>query len=630
MNLQLYKVLSECNEILVRVDDERELAQQICDAIVTTGGFDAASMGLLKDNVLDINVGSGILKPYMDKIIIRIDDLRHSSGATGRALKDGKTHIYNDAKDNPDYDAYKEIIEATSLRSNLAVPLVIDGKIIGALSIYSKIPNIFSEDEKRIFEELAGDLSYGISDIRSKKRIEHLNDMLKRIGRVNQLIAREDNIDNLINGFCENLYDANLYHGITILYKGKIHCYGECCENMKKSILSGELKLDGCEDFRIIDYKCSLHPESVPVCLGIRNKESLLATSFMCVRKEVVEDPQEVSLLKEVAGDLGVGLDNILNRSDALRFGKIVQNLSEGVHTFDPDTLKFDLVNTSALRRLGYTLDEMRRMTPADIKPEFTFSQLIAMFEPLKRHEVESVRFETVHRRKDGSTYPVELRVFLNDDAVNPSYVVIATDITQKRIGEQKIQSLVDALVVVISDMVEVKDPYTAGHQRRVSALAAEIAKELGLDASQIKAIKTAGLLHDIGKISIPLEILTKPSKLKSTEFELIKDHVEEGYKILKRIPDFEEIAVMVRQHHERCNGSGYPLGIKKDEITLGGKILAVSDVVEAMASHRPYRPALGVGKALEEISTKSGILYDPDTVMACERIFEKGWTFDV
>jgi len=629
MNLQLYKLLSECNQILVKADDERELAQQICDAIVTIDGFDAAWMGLLKDNVLDINVGSGIHKPYMDKIIIRLDDPRYSSAAAGRALKDGKTHIYNDAKDNPDYDAYKEIIEVTSLRSNLAVSLVIDGKIIGALSIYSKIPNIFSEDEKRIFEELAGDLSYGISAIRSKKRIEHLNAILKKIGRVNQLIAREDNLDNLLNGFCENLYDANLYHGITILYKGKIHCYGECCENMKKSILSGELKSDGCEDFRAVDYKCSLHPESVPVCLGIRNKESIFAKSFMCVRKEVVEDPQEVSLLKEVAGDLGVGIDRILNRSDALRFGRIVQNLSEGVHTFDLDTLKFDLVNTSALRRLGYTLDEMRRMTPADIKPEFTFSQLISIFEPLKRHEVESVRFETIHRRKDGSTYPVELRVFLNDDPVNPSYVAIATDITQKRISEQRIQSLVDALVVAISDIVEVKDPYTAGHQRRVSALAAEIAKELGLDASQTKAIKTAGLLHDIGKISIPLDILTKPSKLKSTEFELIKDHVEEGYKILKRIPDFEEIAVMVRQHHERCDGSGYPLGIKKDEMIIGGKILAVSDVVEAMASHRPYRPALGIEKALEEISTQSGILYDPEVVMACERIFEKGWTFE-
>ncbi|MGC9140635.1 HD-GYP domain-containing protein [Athalassotoga sp.] len=144
-----------------------------------------------------------------------------------------------------------------------------------------------------------------------------------------------------------------------------------------------------------------------------------------------------------------------------------------------------------------------------------------------------------------------------------------------------------------------------------------------------MKAIEIAGLLHDIGKISIPLDILTKPSKLKKTEFELIKDHVEEGYKILKQIKDFEAIAMMVRQHHERLNGSGYPFRINGNEITVGGKILAVADVVEAMSSHRPYRAALGIEAALDEINKNAGILYDEDVVRACQKVFENGWAFD-
>ncbi len=258
----------------------------------------------------------------------------------------------------------------------------------------------------------------------------------------------------------------------------------------------------------------------------------------------------------------------------------------------------------------------------------FTFEQIKKIFEPLKYHEKEYVRFETVNKRKDGTTYPVMITGFYNDDPLKPSYVVIATDLSGVKGLEIKINSLAEALVDVLSKIVEVRDPYTSGHQRRVSALAVEIAREMHLNDGEIKSIKIAGLLHDVGKISVPSDILTKPTKLKRTEFELIKDHVEDGYNILKTIPDFEEIAIMVRQHHERLNGTGYPLGIKGDEITIGGKILAVADVVEAMSSHRPYRPSLGLGMALDEIRKNAGILYDKEVVDACEKVFRRGWRF--
>jgi putative nucleotidyltransferase with HDIG domain len=172
--------------------------------------------------------------------------------------------------------------------------------------------------------------------------------------------------------------------------------------------------------------------------------------------------------------------------------------------------------------------------------------------------------------------------------------------------------------------MVEVKDPYTAGHQRRVTDLARAIATEMGLKKNQIEGIRTAGVIHDIGKIIVPSEILTKPSQLTEAEFEIIKTHPKVGYDILRDKEFPWPIAQIVYQHHERMDGSGYPLGISGPEILMEARVLAVADVVEAMASHRPYRPALGLDKALEEISKGKGQLYDPEVVDACLKIFKE------
>ncbi|MGC8708157.1 MAG: HD domain-containing phosphohydrolase [Athalassotoga sp.] len=631
-NLEKYfKMLSECDQVLLRSNDEKILARDICDTVVNVGKFDSAFIGLLKGNRLNLEITSGILKPYSDKIVIAPDDPRHASGASGWALKDGQTHIYNDVTYEKDYDPYREIINETGLKANMAVPIKVDDKIIGTVGIYSKRVGAFTQIEQKLFEELAGDLAYGISSIRTRKRTETLNEMLKSIRMANQRIAKEAKLEPLLEGFCEDLESAKFYYGVSILHEGRIYCAGDCCPVIKESIESGRLNFDKCaDDLQLIDYKCPIHPDSKSACVKIRGGDRIYATLFVCAEEKIFEDPDQIALLKELAGDLGVGIDRISNRSDALIFGNVIQKMSEGFHLIDPDTLKFKLVNTSALKRLGYTLDEIKAMTVPDIKPEFTFDRLKEILEPLRCHEKEYVNFETIHKRKDGTIYPVMISAFYNEDPVNPSYVAIATDLSGIRGMEFKINSLVDALVVALSDMVDVKDPYTAGHQRRVSKLAVAIAKEMGLSDIEIKSIEIAGLLHDIGKISIPLDILTKPSKLKKTEFELIKDHVEEGYQILNRITDFQEIAIMVRQHHERINGSGYPFGIKGNEMVIGGKILAVADVVEAMASHRPYRAALGIEAALDEINKNAGILYDSDVVRACDRVFQKGWTFGV
>ena len=216
--------------------------------------------------------------------------------------------------------------------------------------------------------------------------------------------------------------------------------------------------------------------------------------------------------------------------------------------------------------------------------------------------------------------------VFGSNGAVS-GVVEISQNITEKKQSSKKLEAAFNALVRAASDIVSAKDPYTAGHQRNVSDLAVAIGKEMGLDQETCDCLRVSGLLHDIGKISIPTEILTRPGKLTAIEFNLIKEHSKNGYNILKEIDLPWPVADIVLQHHERLDGSGYPGGLKGDVIRLESKIIAVADVVEAMASHRPYREALGLETAIDEIIKESGRLYDPTVVEACVKVLEDGYS---
>jgi len=193
--------------------------------------------------------------------------------------------------------------------------------------------------------------------------------------------------------------------------------------------------------------------------------------------------------------------------------------------------------------------------------------------------------------------------------------------------SQNKLRTTLLDSIAALASTVEMRDPYTSGHQKRVAHLAVAIAKELNLPEEQIEGIHLAGVVHDVGKIQTPAEILSKPGRLTEIEFSLIKQHPQNGYEILKGIDFPWPIARIVLQHHERMDGSGYPEGLKGDEILFASRIIAVADTVEAMASHRPYRPGLGVDTALEEITLSRGKRYDAQVVDACVRLFrEQGY----
>ena len=313
------------------------------------------------------------------------------------------------------------------------------------------------------------------------------------------------------------------------------------------------------------------------------------------------------------------------------RYRGIFENAVEGIFQSTPEG-RFVNMNPAYVRMLGYeSLQEMLEGID-DISTQY-------YVEPgdrdhfMKALELQGVirEFEARVYKKDGSI----IWTSVNASAVKDGkgnilyYEGIVEDITESKKTEdalkksfEHLRKTLDGTVKALATTIEMRDPYTAGHQRRVAQLACAITKEMGFPEDVLEGMQVMGFLHDIGKIVVPAEILSKPGALNDLEFNMIKAHAQVGYNILKGIEFPWPVNDVVLQHHERLNGSGYPQGLTKENIIIEARVLAVADVVESMASHRPYRPALGIDKALEEIVQKKGVLYDEDVVDACVRLF--------
>jgi len=324
-------------------------------------------------------------------------------------------------------------------------------------------------------------------------------------------------------------------------------------------------------------------------------------------------------------------------RKSEQKYRELVEQSPDGIFSVDLEG-RFLSANRALCDQLGYSREELLSMSVWDVVPPTQQSIYKERLEKIMTGESLNTPAEYEVQSKTGKRYVVEVRsVPLFKEGKIVGFQSIARDITQRKQAEEdlrqsleKLQKTIEGTVSAMASVVEIKDPYTAGHQKRVTRLASAIAEELGLPKEQIEGIRIAGLIHDIGKVSIPAEILSKPGRITDLEFSVIKTHSQAGYDILKTIEFPWPIAQIVLQHHERLNGSGYPQGLSGEEILLEARILGVADVVEAMASHRPYRPALGIDKALEEIAQNRGILYDARVAEACLKLFaDKGFTLE-
>ena len=315
-------------------------------------------------------------------------------------------------------------------------------------------------------------------------------------------------------------------------------------------------------------------------------------------------------------------------------YGLIFDKALDGIVLLSYPEGKIEDANPYILKKLGFSKVELIGLRLWEVgfladreKAEAAHNELL---------RCGFVRYENIDLlKKNGKRFSVEL--ICNSYHIDHTQIIqcIIRDITERRASEASDAKIAEARMIgqlkdtvnSLSNVIEARDPFTAGHQKRVAHLVSAIATDMGLTHNEIEGLNLASLVHDIGKISIPVEILTKPFALNPLEVAMLRSHAQVGFDILKPLVFPWPVAQYVLQHHERLDGSGYPNGLKEDNICLGARIIGVADTVEAMSSNRPYRPALGVDAALNEINNSRGTLFDSRVVDICLNLFkEKGY----
>jgi PAS domain S-box-containing protein len=358
-------------------------------------------------------------------------------------------------------------------------------------------------------------------------------------------------------------------------------------------------------------------------------------------------------VLKDRLARLGAAVQRVLSMEQGIRarkaaekslreseakFRALVESTSDWIWEINEHNI-YTYSSPQVFDLLGYTAEEVLGKTPFDLMTPADAERIKVEFASISDEKRHFRLLENTNLHKNGREVFLETSgsPMFDVKGVFKGYRGIDRDIRERKEAEkerrasaEKLEQILLQTIEAIAATVEARDPYTAGHQRRVATLSSAIAREMGLSAEIIHSISLAASIHDLGKIRIPAEILSKPGTLNPIEYQLVMGHPQTGYDIIKDIQFSLPIAQMVLQHHERLDGSGYPQGLKDGQILLEAKILAVADVVEAMLSHRPYRPGLGADAALEEILKHRGAYYDPVVVDSCIALFrEKKFDFD-
>ena len=365
--------------------------------------------------------------------------------------------------------------------------------------------------------------------------------------------------------------------------------------------------------------------DRIVMIVAVANKELAYAQSDADSLTSVMTDARRVIQRNRAEEAL---------RAAEEQFRSLVEQPITGIYIVQDG--KFAYVNPRLAEILGYgSAAELIGRDPLSTVAEKGRGMVAENIRRRFEGEVQRISYGFTALRKDGSTIEVGVHGARATFGGQPAIIGLMQDISEKKRAEEQVRRYLAQLetafmstVQVATTLSEMRDPYTAGHERRVAHIAVAIGAELGFDARRQDGLRVAGHLHDIGKITIPSEILSKPGKLSATEFQLIQGHAQASYDVLKDVEFPWPVAQVALQHHERIDGSGYPQGLKGEAILIEARIMAVADVIEAMSSHRPYRPGLGIDKALAEIERGRGTAYDMEVADACLKLFrEKGYT---
>lgn len=523
--------------------------------------------------------------------------------------------------------------------------------------------NELNEKLEEKVQERTSELIAEVSQrIKAEEKIEHLNRILRALRNVNQLITKENDRDKMLKSACLTMTDTRGFRGAWIALldsAGKLlfateSGWGKDFLPMLKQLERGMppkcfrqglkqpglLLVDSSHD--CIDCPLEkMHGKKLAVSAILRHGTQTYGMLNVCLPDDIPADLEEQSLFQELADDIAFGVYKIELAEQrkkaeeevvisAERYRALVENINDVLFTLDNQG-NITYISPVVERLSKYKVSDVTGKPFAPLVHTDDLPGLLDSFTHLLSGQMEPWEFRIVD--KDGRIIFVRTSSRpIYEDGKIVGFTTLLSNITERKLSEEKLLKSHESLKKTLNDaintmvkIVETRDPYTAGHQQRVADLASAIAREMKLEDTRLDQLRTAAVIHDIGKMNIPSDILSKPGKLADIEFSLIKTHAQSGYDIVKGMDFPGVVAQAVLQHHERLDGSGYPDQLKGEDILLEAKILAVADVIEAMTSHRPYRPALGIDKALEEISQNRGRLFDPDVVDTCLNLFKSG-----
>jgi PAS domain S-box-containing protein len=625
---QLYAALSQCNLAIVRCTNEQDLFRKICQNAVQSGGMTMAWIGMLDETSKQVSpvavYGDGA--DHLQGIRVSADAGEpFGQGPTGIAIRENRPYWCQDFEHDPALKPWRELGNIAGWKAAASLPLHRNGIPSGVLVLYSDTVNAFDDEARRLLTEMASDISFALDNFaheaerkRAVQEIEFKNIILQ---------TQQNTTLDAILVIDENRHIISYNQQFLVMW---------ATPDIQHLIDRGEdaplLKsvIDQCLDPQAfldrVNYLYEHHDEKsyeeIPMKSGVileRYSAPLTGTDGHYYGR--VWYFRDISKRKHAEQEL---------IHSEQRFRGLVEQSLAGIYIIQDG--KFVYVNPRAAEIVGESsVDDLIGQDIFKFVVEDERDTVSENIRKLLNREIPSVvmEFRVVH--KQGHTITIGANASYASYYGKPAIIGLIQDISEKKRSEERIQNYVAQLkatflstVQLATSLSEMRDPYTAGHERRVSDIAVAIANEMGLDEQRVEGIKVAGYLHDIGKISIPAEILVKPGRLTATEYALVQGHAQASYEVLKIVPFPWPVATIALQHHERMDGSGYPNGLKGDDILLESRILAVADVVEAMASHRPYRAGLGIESALAEIERGNGTIYDPEVATACLRMFRE------
>jgi PAS domain S-box-containing protein len=621
------QMLNNTNQALIHIADEATLLTEVCRIAVEVGDYRLAWVGFAEHDeakTLRPVAHAGFDSGYIESAKVTWADNERGRGPGGIAIRTGQPCMARNIPLDPAFAPWREAAIKRGYKSIIALPLISNGQTFGVMGIYSVDTDAFNTNEVEILKEMADDLAFGITALQTRAERELAEETLeKERKRMEVILSALDTGLSLIN---PDMTIAWTNQKVREMFPGR-EPVGQVCHVFYESRAT---ICDGCGTLRAFKDGNICESEQLVPATG----------RWYYIISQPIKDKtgRVVSVLE--------GITNITERKRAeealrnseLKYRNIFENAIEGIYQSTVEG-RFITANAAFANMAGYDSPEEIIESIKDIGTQlYVHPEDRKRFLKIREEKGFVEGFEVEFQKKDGSTFWVVINALaVKDEQGKILYTEgLIEDITVRKHAEEQLQQTIESLrkavgttIQVLVSAVESRDPYTAGHQLRVANLACAIATEMGLSQEKIDGIRMAGSIHDVGKLSIPAEILSKPTKLTNIEFSLIKEHSLIGYEMLKNVESPWPLAQIVYQHHERMDGSGYPRNLKGDEIIMEARIMAMADVVEAMASHRPYRPGMGIEAALEEIEKNKGVLYDNAVADVCLRLFrEKGYQF--